>query len=316
MKLGKFLLCALLLYFGTVNAKEIAITFDDSPRHATGLLSGPERAKKLIEVLKYYKVPKVTFFANSGKLDAEGIARMQAYNNAGHIIANHTHSHPDFNKLTLSEYSEDVLKADKQLRQFSQFKKYFRFPYLREGDTVEKRDGMRELLSQNGYTNAYITLNNYDWYIENIFQQALNEGKAIDFGLMKDFYVSVLMESIEYYDDMAIKALGRTPKHVLLLHEMDISALFIGELVAELRRKGWKIITLEDALSDDIATYQTDKVYRFNPGRIGEIVKDSGKKKRLWHETLSEKYLDKRFQEEVINPSSKKTSKLISKQTD
>ena len=282
------------------NAKEIAITFDDSPRTAKGYMDGATRAKKLIENLKQHGVDQVVFFSVSNKLDEEGIQRLNTYSDAGHIIANHTHTHPDINKLTLEEYNKDFTIADKQLSQFNTFQKLFRFPYLREGNTIEKRDGMRALLKEKGYINAYITLNNYDWYIENLFQQAIKDNVSLDFDAMRRFYVDVLMESIEYYDHMAITYLNRSPKHVLLLHEMDISALFIGDLIDDLRKKGWKIITPEQAYTDPISQHLSKNIMPFNPGRIGEIAAEKGQKKGLWHETLDEKYLKERFDKEVF----------------
>ena len=39
---------------------------------------------------------------------------------------------------------------------------------------------------------------------------------------------------------------------------------------------------------------------KYNPGRIGEIAKDKGQTKRLWHNTLDEAYLKARFDKEVV----------------
>lgn len=297
MKLYVFLLLSISLF---AQSKEIAITFDDAPRKATGYFNGPERAKKLIEELTNHNIQQVAFFANSKKLNPEGIQRLKTYGQAGHIIANHTHDHPDFNRTSLEEYTQNFLLADEKLNQFKGFKKLFRFPYLREGNNELKRDGMRQVLKEHGYINAYITLNNYDWYIETLFQRAINDGVTIDFDRMGKFYVQVMMESIEYYDGMAQRYLGRSPKHVLLLHETDISALFVGDLVDELRSKGWKIISPENAYTDDIAQYQQKRVFPYNPGRVGEIAKDKGQTKKLWHKTLDEDYLEKRFSNEVM----------------
>jgi len=300
MKLSLYLL--LLIFISPLsNSKEIAITFDDSPRIAEGYFSGPDRAKKLIEELKTHEIQKVVFFSNSAKLNPEGIQRLQAYSQAGHIIANHTHNHPDFNKMSLEDYAENFLLADSKLSQFKSYKKFFRFPYLREGDNEQKRDGMRDVLNKHGYFNAYITLNNYDWYIENLFQEAIKVGVELDIDRMQTFYINVMIESIEYYDKMAQTHLGRSPKHILLLHEMDISALFVGDLVDELRRKGWKIITLEEAYTDEISQYKSQLVFPYNPGRIGEIARKAGQKKGLWHKILDEEYLTQRFKEEVLN---------------
>ena len=295
------LITVMILCLGfTANGKEIAITFDDSPRAAKGYMDGPTRAKKLITNLKQHGVSQVAFFSVSNKLDTEGIERLKTYSNAGHIIANHTHTHPDFNKLTLEEYTQNFLIADEKLSQFETFRKMFRFPYLREGNTEEKRDGFRKLLKDKSYFNAYITLNNYDWYIETLFQQAIKEHAKFDINAMSKFYVDVLIESIEYYDEMAVNYLDRSPKHVLLLHEMDISAMFIGDLVDELRNRGWKIISVDEAYTDDIAKHQSELVMPYNPGRIGEIARKNGQKKGLWHKTLNEKYLKKRFETEVL----------------
>ncbi|MEE4245265.1 MAG: polysaccharide deacetylase family protein, partial [Kangiellaceae bacterium] len=262
--------------------------------------NGPTRAEKLINSLVNAKVHQVAFFATSNFLDKEGIARLKRYNDAGHIIANHMHTHPNINTTSLIDYQNDFLAAHSKLKDFSNFKPWFRFPYLREGDTLNKRDGMRQTLVENGYTNAYITLNNYDWYIEVLFQRAIKQGFKIDMAAMREFYVSILMESIDYYDQMALRHLGRSPKHVILLHEMDVTALFIGDLVNELRKQGWSIITPSEAYTDRIAQYQTTNLFKFNPGRIGEIAKDHGRTKGLWHSSLNEQYLEKQFQMRVL----------------
>ncbi|PIT99286.1 MAG: polysaccharide deacetylase [Bdellovibrionales bacterium CG10_big_fil_rev_8_21_14_0_10_45_34] len=293
------ILIVILLISHSAFAKKLAITFDDSPRHAKGHFDGRTRAKKLIKNLKKHNAGDVVFFSVSGQIDKEGRERLQKYADAGHTIANHTATHPNFNETAPSEYKDNFEKAHNVLKEFSTFKKWFRFPYLREGNTKEKRDGMRSALRDMSYRNAYITLNNYDWYIETIFQRAV-KSPNFNFDKMRDFYVNVLVESVEYYDKMAVEHLGRSPKHVLLLHEMDISALFIGDLIEALRKNGWQIISTENAYTDEIANYETQAFFPFNPGRIGEIAKDKGQTNGLWHESCDEQYLEERFKREVL----------------
>lgn len=293
------LLFSLLLATPSI-AKQLAITFDDSPRSAEGYFDGPTRAKKLINELNKHNIKQVAFFSVANKLDKEGQQRLQTYNDAGHLIANHTFSHPDFNKMRLSDYQQNFVKAHDKLKGYSNFVNWFRFPYLREGDTPTKRDGFRQTLQQYNYFNAYITLNNYDWYIENLFQNALREKQRINYEALQNLYVDIMVEGIEYYDELAIKHLGRSPKHVLLAHEMDITAMYIGDLVEKLRAKGWQVITPKEAYEDAIADYQTENVFRYNPGRIGEVAKDNGQKKNLWHSSLSEKYIKAQFDQKVL----------------
>ncbi|WP_323844979.1 polysaccharide deacetylase family protein [Microbulbifer magnicolonia] len=305
----KIALILLLAASSIAHGKEVAFTFDDAPRRADGYFDGPTRAKALLAELDRHGIRQVAFFSVSRNLDPEGVQRLKAYGDAGHIIANHTHSHPDFNRLSLQEYTEDVGTADRLLRDFPTFKKWFRFPYLREGDTAAKRDGMRAYLRENGYINAYITLNNYDWYIETLFQEAVSEGIDVDLERLKSFYINTLIEGIEYYDQLALTHTGRSPKHVLLLHEMDITALFVGDLADALREKGWKIISPAEAYTDDIAGYQTQGVLKYNPGRVGEIARDRGQASDLWHRTLNETYLREQFATQVLGP---KTAESVS----
>lgn len=300
----KLILFALLLLINvsahSAPDKQIAFTFDDSPRAATGYLDGPTRARMLLAALKAHDVPQVAFFSVSAQLSEEGIARLTAYSDAGHLIANHSHDHPDFNVLSLAQYVANFEEADRALAQFKTMTKLFRFPYLREGNTLEKRDGMRAALAAKGYRNAYVTANTYDWYIENQFQKAISAGVKLDLVRMSHYYVEMMVQSIEAYDEFAVKELGRSPKHVLLLHETDISALFVGDLVTELKRKGWQIISPLAAYEDDIASFQTPEVLAYNPGRIGEIVRSKGQTKGLWPPALKEEYLDQQFDSMVL----------------
>ena len=291
---------ALLTQPVSLLAREIALTFDDAPRAARGYLDGPTRARMLTTNLAAHDSGPVVFFAVSQRLDEEGRRRLATYAEAGHVIASHTHTHPDFNKSSFEQYAADFKLAHEDLSGFNRFVRWFRFPYLREGDTEQKRDGMRAVLAEYGYRNAYVTVNNYDWYMESLFQQAIANGTELDLDRVSRFYVSVLMEAVEYYDRMAIAHLGRSPSHVLLLHEMDITALFVGDLINELRAQGWRIITLEEAYEDPIAGRITSRVFPYNPGRVGEIARDSGQTDGLWHESCDEAYLDARFESEVL----------------
>lgn len=291
------------------NIKEIAFTFDDSPRFARGHFDGPTRAKNLIEELYRHDLHGVVFFSNpsfAGKvLNEEGQARLKAYSNAGHIIANHTYAHANINEVDIEEYLHGIKLADDILKQYPTFKKWFRFPYLREGNTFEKRDAVRKYLKELGYINGYVTVDTYDWYMEVLFQKAIKDtaisGLKIDMDKLRDFYVSTLVSNIEFADQRAQHYLGRSPKHVLLLHETDLSALFAGDLADAIRKKGWKIISTEEAYTDDITNFEMQAVYPWNPGRIGEIALENGKKPLDRQASLSEEGLDALFAEMVLN---------------
>jgi peptidoglycan/xylan/chitin deacetylase (PgdA/CDA1 family) len=288
-----FLICTQFL-----NAKEIALSFDDAPRPST-FLRVQQRCSRLIEALQSNSASAI-FFANSVRVTGEGKSRVERYADAGFLFGNHTHSHPDFNSTTASDFEHDFLQAHAEFESTAGFVKWFRFPFLREGDTREKRNRMRRTLKSYGYRNAYVTVNNYDWYMDVLFQRAAQEKRAVNMEALKKTYVQVLKDSVHFYDKMAHAVLGRSPKHVLLLHENDLAALFLSDLISALRADGWKMISPDEAYTDQIARYQTKQTFYYNPGRIGEIASDRGwsadrKTGRLWDEACNEVFLEKLF---------------------
>ena len=209
---AKNLLTCLLLFQSLFNfAQEIALTFDDAPRSDGGLYTGLKRSEILIQKLKQYNVPQVAFFANSGKLDAVGELRLKMYGKAGHIISNHSHTHPHIHDVGVENFINDIKKADQALKQFPGFRPWFRFPFLDEGKDENTRDQIRSALDEMGYINGYVTVDNYDWYLESLYQQALKKNKKINYDLLKDLYIEHLWESIQFYQNIALKTLRRSP---------------------------------------------------------------------------------------------------------
>ncbi len=313
MKFGKILLILSMLSFSacaTSSDKDmksasapkgtISLSFDDAPRKSS-FFSGEQRSKRLIESLKKSKVERVAFYVNTSKMDKEGAERINFYAKNGHLIGNHTHTHPMLNNTDLYDYIRDIREAHEILEPLNGFEKLFRSPYLREGNTLEKRDRVREDLDRLGYRNGYVTVNNYDWAMEDLFQNAKKQGKKINFDALKRVYVDVLVDSIRFYDDMAKAVINRSPSHVLLLHENDLAAMFISDLVKALRKDGWEVVSPEESYSDEISLYKTSTLFVGNPGRIGEIAKDNGwKLSKLWHEACDEKYLENLFISEGV----------------
>jgi len=296
----KFLTCLILLTSSFISAQEIALTFDDAPRGDGGLYTGLKRSEILLKKLKQYNVPQVAFFANSGKLDAVGELRLKMYGQAGHIIANHSHTHPHIQEVGVQNFIDDIKEAHQALKEFPGFRPWFRFPFLDEGRDENTRDQLRSALDDMGYINGYVTVDNYDYYLEFLYQQALKENKKINYDLLQELYIEHLWESIQFYQNIALKTLGRSPKHVLLLHENDLAALFLDDLISFLRGEGWLIISPEEAYKDPIAQH-IPKVLMNGQGRVAAIAKENGMaSKDLVQKSEDEQYLKDYFNKKKV----------------
>ena len=285
---------------GSRPMRSIALTFDAAPREDTARFTGAQRASELIARLREAGVPRVAVFANTVRADEKGRRRLEAYAAAGYTIANHSHSHPDLNTTDAAAYVADIVRADEALATLPTFVRWFRFPYLREGDEAGKRDFVRRELARLGYRNGYVTVNTFDWHMDTLLQQALRAGRRVDYDRLREVYVEALVGAVEFTDALAVDVLGRSPRHVLLLHENDLNALFIADLVGALRANGWTIVAPETAFEDEIARVETPTIFPGNPGRIGEMAFDRGRRERLSHESCDQAYLEALFERRQV----------------
>lgn len=148
-------------------AQSVAITFDDGPElHDTPRMRPDERNRAMLAALARHKLRAALFVTvDHGANRPEGLALARAWGGAGHVLGNHTMSHLDLDspQVTLAQYQDEILAADRALAALPGYRKWFRYTYLREGNTLEKRDGMRSFLRAQGYRNAYVSLDTSDW---------------------------------------------------------------------------------------------------------------------------------------------------------
>jgi peptidoglycan/xylan/chitin deacetylase (PgdA/CDA1 family) len=279
--------------------RQIALTFDDAPRSDRAYFNGDERTRLLIENLQKANSPPVIFYTTTRGIEfANGDARMRFYQNAGHFIGNHTHTHQRIDSLGVDAYIEDIETAHDLLLEYENFVPLFRYPFLDEGRDIESRDRLRLTLAELGYANGYVTIDNYDFHMDSLLQKAKKQGRAINHGNLRRAYVESLMETVRFFDDMAEQHLEHVPPHVLLLHENDMAAMFIGDLIRALRMEGWTIIDAREAYKDPIAKMIPDTLFN-NQGRVAAIARTNGAEPRqLVQRAEDTGFLDIYFEEQ------------------
>ena len=256
---------------------EICITLDDISDVDKPLYSPMERDSMMRHALRKRKVKAGAFFIGRYLESDQGKEILHAWDNEGHIILNHTYSHPHYDQdISFKEFSEDVLKCDHLIREAKNYKKIFRFPYLEEGDTQKKRDAMREFLEKNNYRNGYVSVVTTDWWIAAKIEEVLTENPEADLSQYKKFYLTNVKECAEFYRTLGQKISGDRPvKHVILLHHNLLNALFLGDLIDMLRENGWKVISAEEAFNDPIYQ-QSPEIFPSNSSLLTSISKERG----------------------------------------
>lgn len=248
-----FLLMLSLFVFATnLRAQEVAITMDDPNCGDAAYFSHEERDQRILSALKKNHVQAAFFVVGRCVDNQEGKRLLQRWNKAGLLLGSHTYSHKSINDLTEEQYEEDTLRNERLLQSFSQYRNILRFPFLKEGDTVKKRDTFRAFLKANHYDFGSVTIDASDWYISSRLEKRLAENPNADISGYKKYYLDHIWNRAQYYDSLAKEVIGRSPKHTLLMHHNLLNALFLSDLIQMFRDKGWKVINAEKAFQDPI----------------------------------------------------------------
>lgn len=256
-------------------AGDIALTFDDAPSGNSSLMSAAERAQAIISALNNGSVSDVMFFCNTEKLTSSGRVHLRRYTEAGFHLGNHSHSHLSANKIGTSAYIRDVELAHQKLKDMDGFLPYHRFPYLHYGNTETGINLLQAELGKLGYKNGYVTVDNFDFYLNHLLNESNKNHVKVDMKALEQLYIETLWQAIQFYDQLAIKYLKRSPKHVLLLHENDTAALFLPALIQKIRSEGWNIISPQEAYRDPIAETFPKTTFS-KQGRVAALAKDAG----------------------------------------
>jgi peptidoglycan-N-acetylglucosamine deacetylase len=241
--------------------RQVSVTIDDLPAGMADRLPAADitaLTTKLLGALRDQKIP-VVGFVNEKKLYKPGevderIKALQMWIDHGFELGNHTFSHASLNQVGLRAWEDDVIQGENVtkilLTQHKMKLRYFRHPYLDTGRDLQTRRQAEAFLAERGYRIAPITLDGWDWMFAGLYEDAKKRNDtALQAQIVKE-YLSYHDAVFAYQEQLSAKLIGYEPKQILLLHASNLEADHIGELMDVLRKRGYRFITLEDALSD------------------------------------------------------------------
>jgi peptidoglycan-N-acetylglucosamine deacetylase len=241
--------------------RQVAVTIDDLPAGMADRLPSADitaLTTKLLGTLRDQKIP-VVGFVNEKKLYKPGevderIKVLQMWLDYGFELGNHTFSHASLNQVGLKAWEDDVIRGESVTSLLLAPRKmklrYFRHPYLDTGRDLLTRRQAEAFLVERGYRIAPITLDGWDWMFAGLYEDAKKRNDtALQQQIVKE-YLAYHDAVFAYSEQFSVKVVGYEPKQILLLHASNLEADHIGELMDLLRKRGYRFITLEDALGD------------------------------------------------------------------
>ena len=249
-----------------LDARAVALTFDDLPVISTTADTAVQWAvtRGILNALADVDAPAIGF-VNENKLGA-GAARdartrmLRAWIEAGHDLGNHSYSHPDINTTTLDDFTADIVRGEEvTARLRGERPVFFRHPFLHAGPDSAKKYGLEQFLDDRGYRVAPVTIDNQEWVFARAYDNALDAADSTLARRVADAYLTYMDTISGFYEAQARAIIGRELPQVLLLHANRINADALDELLAMMRRRGYRFITLEEALRDP--AYDRDDSY-------------------------------------------------------
>lgn len=252
--------------------RTMAVTIDDLPyvnASQTEYLAHAGRATTgVLRALAAYGAPAVGF-VNEGKLwappreHAARVALLEQWVAAGMVLGNHTYSHPDFNGLTVAEFQREIETGERITRRLMRprepYQLYFRHPMTHTGDTREKKDAIDTFLSARGYKVAPHTIENSDYLFNPHYVAAVRAQDTREAKRLADLYLDHTIKATAFAERIAVEIFGREVPQTLLIHVNDITAATLDVMLSRFAARGYRFITLDEAMADE--AYRTKDAY-------------------------------------------------------
>ncbi len=236
--------------------REIAITLDDLPfvgsanYKASALKREHDRFMRILDTLVDNHVP-ATGFVIAGSIERGQWSLLEAFHDAGFTIGNHTFSHANLNHMSSSKYIENVEHADQVLNSLMSHPRYFRYPYLAEGNGARKAE-VQQYLADHDYIIAPVTIDTKDFRFNSQLYRVAYRARPKYLPKLKKQYLSYIWKQTLRAEK---RAKGKPVKQIILLHANLLNSHFLGDIIQMYRDHGYKFITLKEALENPAQSF-------------------------------------------------------------
>ena len=258
----------------------VALTFDDLPA-AGSLPQGQNRSKILTTLaaeLKTVHLEGTYGFVNAVKLENDPDAQqaLRIWVDAGMNIGSHTWSHMSLTGNTAEAFEHEIALNEPALAQYAGARDWhwFRYPFLWEGDTLEKRHAVRAYLKDHGYRVAQVSLDFEDYAWNDAYARCSAKADSEAIAWLKQSYLDTAADYIRLGREEEHIAFGHEIPNVMLLHATAFTTLMLPNLVEQLRKEGFGFAALADVEQDPAYAQDPDAALKYG-GTLPDQFMDS-----------------------------------------
>jgi len=233
----------------------IAITIDDLPVHGPYPRGESELSatKQILAALEAERVEAYGFLnAQWTERQPASMEALKAWAAAGQPLANHGFAHRHLSEMSAEEFEQELVKNEPVLELLSGGKdwKWFRYPFIDEGENAEKRAASRAILARHGYKIAAVTMDFSDWAWSAPYARCKDAGDDAAVAKLEALYLQAAQEGIVHFRALSQQTYRREIPYVLLLHVSAFEGRVLPQLLKLYRDEGFRFVTLAQAQSD------------------------------------------------------------------
>jgi peptidoglycan/xylan/chitin deacetylase (PgdA/CDA1 family) len=242
----------------------IAFTWDDLPAHSA-LPPGVTRVQIAADLLKAAadaKAPAFGFIngaqAAPTTTEPDSTPVLKMWRQAGQPLGNHTWSHRNIATATPEQYTSEIAQNEPLLRDLmgKEDWRWLRYPYLAEGDTLEKRLTVRAWLADNHYKIASVTMSFADYAYNEPYARCVAKGDQAAIADLEKRYLDGAAAVADRARAMSKTLYGKDIPYVLLMHAGAFDARMAPRLYKLYQDRGFGFTTL--AKAEKHPFYRTD----------------------------------------------------------
>ncbi|MFZ0882093.1 MAG: polysaccharide deacetylase family protein [Candidatus Acidiferrales bacterium] len=262
----------------TKGRPQVALTMDDPNAYFESRMSWRDANKRILGALEARKLSAALFVCGKRVDQPEAKGLVAEWDDAGHLICNHSYSHLMFTDeaVSYSEFAADFLRNEPIIAPYRQRTRLFRYPFLKEGDTIEKRDHFRSLLKERQYNVGHVTIDGSDWYVDQRIRERMEKEPKANLDPYRDYVIAHLLDRAAFYRKLSVDVLGREISHTLLLHYSYMNALFLPAVFEAFDRAGWEWIDAHRAYEDPVFQ-RAPQILPAGESLVWALAKETGK---------------------------------------
>ena len=227
--------------------REIAITIDDLPFIDAGFPQSNQYVESIAKSLIKHKALAIGFVI-ANRVHLEELLQVNSFKNNGFALGNHSFSHRSLRETPVTEYIQDIAKADQILSPILSQPKYYRYPYMAEGNHWWIKKAVHQYLIKNNYTIAPVTIDSHD-YLFNL------EFSKIYFNINHPDFLDIKKRYLDYIWAKTLKAEWKdqwlgfsyvSKKQVLLSHANILNSILLDSILSMYEAHGYHFISIQE----------------------------------------------------------------------